>query len=420
MFVKNSFGKIFIAFFCFFFVLTINVNARYEDDGSSSEVTSLSIKCTYGAFVVGYTDTTGEIYATTDNENWNIDTDAITLSNFQKADSSYYCPDTLYYSPTNSAIYILSYKSKDSYGSKYSNETSLQSEDIKVPDEGTTPPPETYKTCSYGANGSITISYNNTDVKTSVASINSTTQIVTDYSVSSFANGCPEQVYTVNKGYGYYAVHLVKGEGDTEVKRKDLIDAASYAAMCEYKIDDTETNKISIYTNGKGDYYVKSSLDCDQSNMDFSEIAQGCFETIYYKTATENGKNVCYYTFDKDKGYPNSAKFIGSGFFGGDPLSCDDFTTDDGVNIVSDLFNIIMIIGPILALVLGGLDFAKATLASDESALKKAGTKFGKRIIAAILLFLLPLIINLILGITFNAGVFEGMEDVPAICLTQE
>jgi hypothetical protein len=209
-------------------------------------------------------------------------------------------------------------------------------------------------------------------------------------------------------------------DGTQKISEYNAQKSGDYLEMCSYNIDDTETNKISIFSDGKGNYYVNSSLGCYISNMDFGEVAQGCFETIYYKTATENGKNVCYFSFNKDKGYPNSAKFIGSGFFGGDPLSCDDFTTDDGVNIVSDLFNIIMIIGPILALVLGGLDFAKATLASDESALKKAGTKFGKRIIAAILLFLLPLIINLILGIAFDAGVFGNMSDVPNMCLTNE
>jgi hypothetical protein len=104
----------------------------------------------------------------------------------------------------------------------------------------------------------------------------------------------------------------------------------------------------------------------------------------------------------------------------GDPIDCSDFVTNEGVNIISELFNIIMIIGPILALVLGGLDFAKATLASDENALKKAGTNFGKRIAAAILLFLLPLIINLVLGIAFSAGVFGNMENVPSVCLTSK
>jgi hypothetical protein len=209
-------------------------------------------------------------------------------------------------------------------------------------------------------------------------------------------------------------------DGKQKISEYNAQKSGDYLEMCSYSIDDTGTNKISIFADGKGDYYINSSLDCYTSNMDFNEVKQGCFENIYYKTATENGKKVCYFTFDKDKGYPNSAKFIGSGFFGGKPLSCDDFTTDDGVNIISDLFNIIMIIGPILALVLGGVDFAKATLASDESALKKAGTKFGKRIIAAILLFLLPLIINLVLNIAFDAGVFGNMSDVPNICLINE
>jgi large-conductance mechanosensitive channel len=73
-----------------------------------------------------------------------------------------------------------------------------------------------------------------------------------------------------------------------------------------------------------------------------------------------------------------------------------------------------MLIAPILVIVLGGLDFAKASLQSDEDAIKKAGINFGKRLIAAVLLFLLPLIINIVLEIAFDAGV---LESIPEICI---
>ena len=105
------------------------------------------------------------------------------------------------------------------------------------------------------------------------------------------------------------------------------------------------------------------------------------------------------------------------------PINCDDFTYEEKnaageviktYNIIKEVFSIILIAGPILLIVFGVIDFAKASLASDEQALKKAGVDFGKRTIAVVLLFVLPLIINLLLTLAADAGIFTG---VPAVCV---
>lgn len=110
----------------------------------------------------------------------------------------------------------------------------------------------------------------------------------------------------------------------------------------------------------------------------------------------------------------------------GEPIRCSDFIVRElnerkeivrTYNIIEDVFGLIMIAAPILLIIFGVIDFAKATLASDEQALKKAGTDFGKRTIAAVLLFVLPLIINLLLSIAFNAGVFGEMPNIPETCI---
>ncbi len=108
-------------------------------------------------------------------------------------------------------------------------------------------------------------------------------------------------------------------------------------------------------------------------------------------------------------------------------INCDDFiyTEDEAnaignYNLVQELFSLIMLLGPILLIVYGTLDFAKAVLSGDESALKKAGTNFGKRILALILLFLIPFIVSALLKIAFDAGVFgEGLSDIPSVCITE-
>jgi hypothetical protein len=214
---------------------------------------------------------------------------------------------------------------------------------------------------------------------------------------------------------------VVPEEGSTS---EDAYKPCSYGAtgsiVIRYNNKDVKTNVANLAPNTQiiTDYH-------------FSDFANGCPEQVY--TASGSG----YYgvflqeaegrtevknkeLIDAETNNPGDNIVIDPET--GKPINCSDFLytdkdTGETVNLISELFNIIMIIGPILALVLGGLDFAKATLQSDENALKKAGTNFGKRIIAAALLFLLPFIINLILGIASNAGVFEGMEKVPDVCL---
>lgn len=62
--------------------------------------------------------------------------------------------------------------------------------------------------------------------------------------------------------------------------------------------------------------------------------------------------------------------------------------------------------GAVLAIVLGAVDFLRAVLSDEDNANKKAFERFVKRIIAAVLLFLLPLIIQLLFT-TLNNPVIE-------------
>ncbi len=164
-------------------------------------------------------------------------------------------------------------------------------------------------------------------------------------------------------------------------------------------------------------------IGCPNYNYDISLIKSSdeyskrqCGTDLYY--AIEPNGTTCEVTLSYDsteltEGYmkaegsskSNPGVFIDP--YSGEPIDCSDFITSGGENIIYGVFKVIMIIGPILLIIFGLLDFAKATLASDEQALKKAGVDFGKRAVAAIILFLLPLIINLILGIATEVGIFD-------------
>ena len=82
-----------------------------------------------------------------------------------------------------------------------------------------------------------------------------------------------------------------------------------------------------------------------------------------------------------------------------------DDTIDKWIKYIMGIF---YIIGPILVIVFGTLDFGKATISSDSTALKKATNKFYKRLLALVLLFLSPLLTNLIISINTTGYNLSG------------
>lgn len=119
---------------------------------------------------------------------------------------------------------------------------------------------------------------------------------------------------------------------------------------------------------------------------------------------------------DEDDGDGNGDGNGDEDILPGEPIKCEDFDSSSG-NLINEIFTIITIASSILLIILGTIDFARASLASDEQALKKAGGDFGKRIIAAILLFILPVVLNLLIGIAHDIGIFEESPMPPIDCV---
>lgn len=81
------------------------------------------------------------------------------------------------------------------------------------------------------------------------------------------------------------------------------------------------------------------------------------------------------------------------------------FTCDDDItNFIDKLWNMVLVAGPVLMLVMSTIEFVKALLASDADALSKAGSNTVKRAIAFVGLLLLKVILSTILNL-FNIGI---------------
>ena len=66
--------------------------------------------------------------------------------------------------------------------------------------------------------------------------------------------------------------------------------------------------------------------------------------------------------------------------------------------LLNTILNYIRIIGPVLVVLLSAIDFIKAVIGTDEKAMKEAQSKLIIRLVAAIALFLVPTLVQLLLS----------------------
>lgn len=88
-------------------------------------------------------------------------------------------------------------------------------------------------------------------------------------------------------------------------------------------------------------------------------------------------------------------------------LDCDLFSPAE-YKLISKVYNWILVIVPAIVLALCTVDIAKAVIAQDDNAVKKAQGNAIKRIIAGVIMFFIPVILNLILGVVSHDINFGG------------
>lgn len=84
-------------------------------------------------------------------------------------------------------------------------------------------------------------------------------------------------------------------------------------------------------------------------------------------------------------------------------VTCDDLLSTDLRKTINKILTYIRILVPILVIVLGIVDFSSAVFSSKEEEMKKAQSRFVKRLIIAVIIFLTPSLINLLLDLANSA-----------------
>ncbi len=86
-------------------------------------------------------------------------------------------------------------------------------------------------------------------------------------------------------------------------------------------------------------------------------------------------------------------------------LTCQDLEAGGLAATLQEACNIIMIVVPVLVLILVVVDFVKAVVAGKEDDMKAAQTRAIKRIVIGLLIFFIPLLVNVFLRlIGFSNG----------------
>lgn len=79
-------------------------------------------------------------------------------------------------------------------------------------------------------------------------------------------------------------------------------------------------------------------------------------------------------------------------------------TLDPVINFLKNILGIIQWGIPILLIIMGSIDLGKAVMASDDKEIKGATTKLIKRAIAAVAVFFIPMLVDLLMNMVSDSG----------------
>lgn len=99
---------------------------------------------------------------------------------------------------------------------------------------------------------------------------------------------------------------------------------------------------------------------------------------------------------------------------------CSDGTIPNGVfTLTSTIILIIQVVVPVLLIIWGMLDFAKAVIGGDENKIKEGQKVFIKRLIAAIVVFLIITVVKLLVNVIGNLGAESVDTSTVKTCITK-
>ena len=162
---------------------------------------------------------------------------------------------------------------------------------------------------------------------------------------------------------------------------------------CSEKFTGTNLGSITTSVKNKSGNLTTFSINSEYLDKFFD----GCVSNSNFHIQ-ENGSS---YTLTSDLKSDNVNNKSDSGtdddYNQGEEVYGCDVVPEEFQKWISISLNFVKYVALVLVVVLGTIDFIKAAGSGEPDAMKKAGQTFIKRVVAVIILFLLPMIVELIL-----------------------
>lgn len=232
----------------------------------------------------------------------------------------------------------------------------------------------------------------------------------------------------LNYGYKHPLNHGLSAYTDVSI---DKIGDGVYTFNDEGLLNWWPNGRVNCVKNSNVCFNNKRYQNSTEANNDNNPscpeyiVFQSCHEYRTWWTDSEdyaknavneinkNDKCTGYYATYKKNGHPITSdayysEFIGAGIIeydiSGEPTCADydelfgDKNDENSISYdIHTILNYVRIIVPILIILLGTIDFAKAVIAAKEDQMRKAQMDFIKRVIIGVAVFFVPLLVDVIM-----------------------
>ena len=180
---------------------------------------------------------------------------------------------------------------------------------------------------------------------------------------------------------------------------------AKYQKLCDYgtSYDDIMSKLISSLTTSSNSFWEYfDSIVKDSTNVTNNQVITNLTENA----KLSNSDSIQKVSDNLTKVYTNFLEQYKTTVD-----ECQGILTDEMIDILNRIIKYIRIAAPILLIVFGIMDFGKAVLSDEKEELKKATSKFMKRAIIVVVIFFVPLIVQLLID-AFNSVSDKSITDL--------
>lgn len=158
-------------------------------------------------------------------------------------------------------------------------------------------------------------------------------------------------------------------------------------------------------------FYNKRTKDFLKANTDYAKTFKTGidYDPVQHEFICGSDKDNVEYYCAGTCNFPNNksidCKALDKKIVGANPDAADlsEICTESGVlkamRFIGYLLYIAKVLVPVVLIIMGSLDFGKAVMASNQDAIKKSTSAFISRIIAGVLIFLLPTMVNFVFSL---------------------